>query len=66
MIDTPNQGSRLAFVSGFPKRDECVLADTVNLRELQPTSGFSEGAESPGVAVLGGGALDHFQQYGHR
>ena len=40
MIDTPNQGSRLAFVSGFPKRDECVLADTVNLRELQPTSAF--------------------------
>jgi len=40
MIDTPNQGSRLAFVSGFPERDECVLADTVNLRELQPTSGF--------------------------
>jgi len=40
MIDTPNQGSRLAFVSGFPQRDECILADTVNLRELQPTSGF--------------------------
>jgi len=40
MIDTPNQGSRLAFVSGFPERDECILADTVNLRELQPTSGF--------------------------
>jgi pimeloyl-ACP methyl ester carboxylesterase len=40
MIDTPNQGSRLAFVSGFPKRDECILADTVNLRELQPTSTF--------------------------
>ena len=40
MIDTPNQGSRLAFVSGFPKQDECILADTVNLRELQPTSGF--------------------------
>jgi len=39
-IDTPNQGSRLAFVSGFPERDECVLADTVNLRELQPTSRF--------------------------
>ena len=40
MIDTPNQGSRLAFVSGFPKRDECILADTANLRELQPTSSF--------------------------
>jgi pimeloyl-ACP methyl ester carboxylesterase len=40
MIDTPNQGSRLAFVSGFPKQDECILADTVNLRELQPTSRF--------------------------
>ena len=40
MIDTPNQGSRLAYVSGFPKRDECILADTVNLRELQPASGF--------------------------
>ena len=43
MIDTPNQGSRLAFVSGFPKRDECILADTVNLRELQPTSSFLQG-----------------------
>jgi pimeloyl-ACP methyl ester carboxylesterase len=40
MIDTPHQGSRLAFVSGFPERDECILADTVNLRELQPTSTF--------------------------
>ena len=40
MIDTPNQGSRLAYVSGFPEQDECILADTVNLRELQPTSGF--------------------------
>ena len=39
-IDTPNQGSKLAFVSGFPKQDECILADTVNLRELQPTSSF--------------------------
>jgi pimeloyl-ACP methyl ester carboxylesterase len=39
-IDTPNQGSRLAYVSGFPERDECILADTVNLRELQPASGF--------------------------
>jgi pimeloyl-ACP methyl ester carboxylesterase len=40
MIDTPNQGSALAFVSGFPERDECILADTVNLRELQPSSTF--------------------------
>ena len=40
MIDTPNQGSALAFVSGFPERDECILADTVNLRELQPSSPF--------------------------
>jgi pimeloyl-ACP methyl ester carboxylesterase len=40
MIDTPNQGSNLAYVSGFPQRDECILADTVNLRELQPASPF--------------------------
>ena len=40
MIDTPNQGSRLAYVSGFPEQDECILADTANLRELQPASGF--------------------------
>jgi len=40
MIDTPNQGSRLAYVSGFPKQDQCILADTVNLRELQPASSF--------------------------
>ena len=40
MIDTPNQGSNLAYVSGFPNRDECILADTANLRDLQPTSGF--------------------------
>lgn len=40
MIDTPNQGSNLAYVSGFPERDECILADTVNLRELQPASPF--------------------------
>lgn len=39
-IDTPNQGSSLAYVSGFPERDQCILADTVNLRELQPTSPF--------------------------
>jgi pimeloyl-ACP methyl ester carboxylesterase len=40
MIDTPNQGSNLAYVSGFPERDQCILADTVNLRELQPASPF--------------------------
>lgn len=40
MIDTPNQGSALAYVSGFPERDQCILADTVNLRELQPASPF--------------------------
>lgn len=39
-IDTPNQGSRLAYVSGFPERDACILADTANLRELQPASRF--------------------------
>jgi pimeloyl-ACP methyl ester carboxylesterase len=39
-IDTPNQGSALAYVSGFPERDACILADTVNLRELQPASRF--------------------------
>src|SRR6185436_5007835 len=46
MIDTPNQGSRLAFVSGFPEQDECILADTVNLRELQPTSSFLKNLNS--------------------
>ena len=39
-IDTPNQGSALAFVSGFPKRDACILAETTNLQELQPASSF--------------------------
>lgn len=39
-IDTPNQGSGLAYVSGFPDRDACILADTANLRDLQPASGF--------------------------
>lgn len=46
MIDTPNQGSQLAFVSGFPEQDECILADTVNLRELQPTSSFLKNLNS--------------------
>jgi triacylglycerol lipase len=40
MIDTPNQGSVLANLSGFPEANNCTLADTVNLRELQPTSSF--------------------------
>jgi triacylglycerol lipase len=38
MIDTPNQGSNLANLSGLPKAEECILVDTVNLRELEPTS----------------------------
>jgi triacylglycerol lipase len=38
MIDTPNQGSNLANLSGIPKAEECILVDTVNLRELEPTS----------------------------
>ena len=40
MIDTPNQGSVLASLSGFPEANICTLADTTNLRELKPTSGF--------------------------
>lgn len=40
MIDTPNQGSVLASLSGFPEANACTLADTVNLRELKPTSPF--------------------------
>jgi triacylglycerol lipase len=40
MIDTPNQGSVLANLSGFPEANNCTLADTVNLRELHPTSSF--------------------------
>ena len=39
MIDTPNQGSRLIRVR-LSRAGRCILADTVNLRELQPTSGF--------------------------
>jgi pimeloyl-ACP methyl ester carboxylesterase len=37
-ISTPNQGSVLANLSGFPEATECTLADTQNLRDLQPTS----------------------------
>ncbi len=40
MIDTPNQGSGLAVVSGSPKTDECILADTANLHDLEPRSNF--------------------------
>jgi triacylglycerol lipase len=54
MIDTPNQGSRLAYVSGFPEQDECILADTANLRELQPASGFLRELNRRAWPVLAG------------
>lgn len=38
MISTPNQGSVLAHLSGRPESQQCVLADTANLRDLEPTS----------------------------
>ena len=38
MISTPNQGSVLASLSGFPEASACTLADTANLRDLQPAS----------------------------
>jgi pimeloyl-ACP methyl ester carboxylesterase len=38
MISTPNQGSVLANLSGKPGAESCVVADTANLRDLQPTS----------------------------
>lgn len=38
MISTPNQGSVLANLSGKPESAECVIADTANLRDLQPDS----------------------------
>ena len=38
MISTPNQGSVLANLSGKPESAQCVIADTANLRDLQPTS----------------------------
>lgn len=38
MISTPNQGSVLANLSGFPEANACTLADTANLRDLQPES----------------------------
>ena len=40
MIDTPNQGSVLASISGYDEADACTLADTANLRDLKPTSSF--------------------------
>jgi pimeloyl-ACP methyl ester carboxylesterase len=39
-ISTPNQGSVLANLSGKPGSEACVIADTANLRDLQPTSPF--------------------------
>ena len=38
MISTPNQGSVLANLSGRPEAQACTLADTENLRDLQPRS----------------------------
>lgn len=38
MISTPNQGSVLANLSGKPGAEACVIADTANLQDLQPTS----------------------------
>ena len=37
-ISTPNQGSVLANLSGKPEAQACTLADTANLRDLQPAS----------------------------
>lgn len=39
-ISTPNQGSVLADLSGRPEAQACTLADTANLRDLQPASPF--------------------------
>jgi pimeloyl-ACP methyl ester carboxylesterase len=38
MISTPNQGSVLANLSGKPGSEACTLADTANLRDLEPAS----------------------------
>ena len=38
MISTPNQGSVLADLSGKPEAQACTIADTANLRDLQPSS----------------------------
>ena len=62
-IDTPNQGSGLAYVSGFPERDECILADTA-----RASTGVAllEAVEPPAVARPGAGALDHLEYLRHR
>ena len=39
-VSTPNQGSVLADLSGRPEAQACTLADTANLRDLQPASPF--------------------------
>jgi len=56
MISTPNQGSVLANVPGNnPEQQACTLADTANLRDLQPTSeliiGLNRQSWPPGTAV---------------
>jgi pimeloyl-ACP methyl ester carboxylesterase len=38
MISTPNQGSVLASLSGRPESQACTIADTANLRDLEPSS----------------------------
>jgi len=38
MVSTPHQGSPLANISGQPGFEACALADTTNLRELEPAS----------------------------
>ena len=40
MVSTPNQGSVLASLSGFPEATACTLADSANQRDLKPTSTF--------------------------
>ena len=55
MISTPNQGSALANLSGRPGAESCVVADTANLRDLQPTSeliaDLNRQSWPPGTAV---------------
>ena len=62
MISTPNQGSVLANLSGKPEAQQCVIADTANLRDLQPTSELMTRLESPAVAGRHRGAFDCVQQ----
>ncbi len=50
MISTPNQGSVLANLSGRPEAQACTLADTANLRDLQPDVSLADRAQSPAVA----------------